>query len=114
MPSTNEILARNAEQYEKTDKFSVEYGTRIIAAAIREDDGTVWSLPAPNRHGDVFRYIGETKGDKPTCTKEDGTNQGFISSTGKFVTRFQARAIAVRYGQLERTRFKELYSEDLW
>ncbi len=93
---------------------NAEYGTRIIAAAIQEDDGTVWSLPAPNRHGDVFRYIHEVKGVNATCSKDDGTNQGFISSTGKFVTRFQARAIAVKYGQLERTRFRELYSEDLW
>lgn len=40
--------------------------------------------------------------------------QGFIDSDGNFLTRDQAKQVAVLSGQIPKTHVGELYSEDLW
>jgi len=88
-----------------------EFGNRIIAAALIDEDGQLWSLPAPKRHGDIMRFACQ-HGVNPNWPPE---SQGFITSTGKFVSRFQAHTIALRHGQIDAPlRGKELFSEDLW
>lgn len=81
----------------------------IIGIAIKTDDGEVHSLPKPARHMHLFA-------NNPSWTG-DG-EQGFVTSTGRFVTRWQALRIAVAAKQCEfkllRRSGGELFSEDVW
>jgi acetyl/propionyl-CoA carboxylase alpha subunit len=82
---------------------------KIAAAAIKVGDMTV-SLPPPARHHDVLRALREAGVDA-----DHPDQQGFLTSEGKFASRFQARAIAKKAGQiLKSTSLPDLYSEDLW
>jgi hypothetical protein len=84
---------------------------KVVAAAIRDIDGEVFSVPAPGRHCDVIRLMAE-KGRK--CPPLDC--QGFLLSDGRFCRRKPAKFIAERAGQLlERaSKLAELFSEDVW
>lgn len=87
---------------------------RIVAAAIQVEGVTV-SLPLPALHGQVLHAaLNMHLPDHmvtPAC-------QGFLTSTGRFVNRVQAKQIAHMAGQPqlrpESERTKDLYSEDLW
>jgi len=46
-------------------------------------------------------------------TPIDG-KQGFITSTGRFVGRVEAKEIAIASGQITESEYSQLYSEDLW
>ena len=85
---------------------------KIVAAAIIFDT-TCWTLPPPARHHDIInlRY-------KTTGLRGSGL-QGFIDSTGQFLTREEAMIVAKEANQLipRKTRSESedtLYSEDLW
>jgi hypothetical protein len=80
----------------------------IVAAAIREGS-LVCSVPRPGRHGDVMRQMA-THGFPIPITGE----QGFLTSDGLFVGRFEAKDIAVAAAQVGKTGLAELYSEDVW
>ena len=87
---------------------------RIIAAAIQIEGVTV-SLPLPARHGQVLHAaLNMHLPDHMVTT----ACQGFLTSTGRFVNRVQAKQIAHMAGQPqmrpESERTKDLYSEDLW
>lgn len=78
---------------------------KIIKVAIKYN-GTVYSLPEPNRHHHVIRMIGGIKGSD---------TQGFLTDTGEFLTRKEAYQLALTNGQLNRVPGGyELFSEDLW
>lgn len=87
---------------------------RIVAAAI-QIEGVTLSLPLPARHGQVLHSA-------LNMHMPDGmvamACQGFLTSTGRFVNRVQAKQIAHMAGQPqlrpESERTKDLYSEDLW
>lgn len=85
---------------------------RIVAAAIRVEGITI-SLPQPARHGTVLACISYSLNIEPGREL-----QGFLTSTGRFVNRIQARHIADIAGQQPgRTGGRdnpELFSEDLW
>ena len=76
--------------------------------------GRIWSLPAPNRHHDVIRFI----------AKETGSglygphSEGFLTENGTYLDRITARHLAEGNGQFKReaggTQSAELFSEDLW
>lgn len=74
-------------------------------------NGTLYSLPKPNRHHHVIRLIGGIKGHDI---------QGFLLADGTFVNRREAFSHANLSGQLARRmgagtyQGTELYSEDLW
>ena len=75
--------------------------------------GKVYSLPKPNRHHDVIRYIVEQTG----VDTVDHTVQGFLDASGKFLTRKQALIHAEVNGQLREDRpiwANQLFSENLW
>lgn len=85
----------------------------IVAAAISFDNVTI-SLPKPARHAEVMisaeafmkeGYVGDS-------------DQGFLTSTGRFVNRVQAFQIAWMAKQIVKhprgTGKPELFSEDLW
>lgn len=84
----------------------------VVAAAIRTDDGRVWSLPKPARHHDVIRMIHESG-----CELQvGGERQGFLMSNGYFARRKPALAFARRANQILNGRIigGVLTSEDLW
>ena len=83
----------------------------IVAVAIRLDD-RVWTLPAPARHHDVtHRMVGPIMAETVPARAE----QGFIDSGLGFVSRKQAREIAIHEGQVAFPAHpRELVSEDLW
>lgn len=90
-----------------------EPGELIVAAAIQIEGVTI-SLPRPARHGEVLfscTFIAAESNWLHTAT------QGFLTSTGRFVNRVQARQIAYVAGQNpghSAGDAPELYSEDLW
>lgn len=82
----------------------------IEQAAIRVGT-TVYSVPRPGRHGDVFAFM-RTQG----CD-DVGFDQGFKTSQRNFVDREEAMRIARRAGQiLKDPTFQPdtLFSEDVW
>ena len=73
----------------------------IEAAAIKRASGEVVSLPAPARHCDIICHIAAPyKPGKPTIILADGGVQGFVTNTGRFVTREEAYTIAKEAGQI--------------
>jgi hypothetical protein len=83
---------------------------RIEAAAI-EHEGVVYSVPRPGRHSDVcHKMMAE---GLPTDAMR---NQGFLTSSGRFVGRTAAAILARAAGQLLRKTNPTdlLFSEDVW
>lgn len=81
---------------------------RIAAAAIRMDDGTIYTLPPPARHHTIMQHFGL----KPTPDQ-----QGFITDRGEWARRKPALRIAQEAEQLTReptAPFHGLFSEDVW
>ena len=82
----------------------------IRSVAIKDlDSDAVHSLPRPARHHDVIKWMRDRN---VRCGK-----QGFINNNGNFVDRETAFKIATESGQildLNNTRGKTLFSEDLW
>lgn len=90
---------------------------RIVAAAVRthirvNDDwvGVVHSAPPPARHHTIIHAMHRLR-PEPFLGE-----QGFITSTGRWVDRQQAMGIAVAAGQVppEKVTAPRLFSEDLW
>lgn len=84
----------------------------IACAAIKYPDIGVLALPAPARHHHVkwvrlFIDGRESHGD---------AEQGFLTTTGRFVDRQQGWKIAEKRGQIEQISGNPgtLYSEDMW
>lgn len=97
-------------------------GSRIIGVAMLVDE-RLYSLPRPNRHGNVIMHMALAGEDKGAISAAE---QGFITDIGRFVGRREAMQIAKAAGQIRTTRVvdgitrthepvsDELYSEDLW
>ena len=79
-------------------------------------NGTLYTLPAPNRHHNVIRTIFELNGEGV----KGPDIQGFTTSGGRFLGRKAAFILASKNGQLKRRegaqfyQGDELFSEDLW
>lgn len=89
-------------------------GERIVGVAIRRRDGLILSLPAPHRHGCLFRRIWHFA---MRAVWPQRSEQGFTTSEGRFVGRTEGRRIAEASGQFKRDggcTLNELFSEDLW
>ena len=76
---------------------------------------TCYTIPC-HRHGDAFAIIAQfIESDEIDKTK---TEQGFLTETGKFLNRHEARLHAIACGQVPFISTTEilpdLYSEDLW
>lgn len=85
---------------------------RIVSAALCETSGLIYSLPAPARHHNVMHAL-----HKVMDGSVQHIEQGFLTNTGRFVTREQAHAIASAAGQIIRRCGGDehaLYSENLW
>lgn len=81
---------------------------RIIAAAVYH--GAIISLPPPARHHTIIQSM--------DAVGVDGAlfhNQGFVTSTGRYVNRVEAYYLAHAAGQIISDRKgPQLFSEDLW
>lgn len=84
--------------------------TPIIGVAIKVN-GLVVALPKPNRHHDCIRWAVEVLGLDFPITNQ---GQGFYLSNGTYLTRTEAKRLALLTEQIKATNFDELYSEDLW
>lgn len=82
----------------------------IVAAAIKQGS-MVCSVPKPGRHHDVIREMAKS-GIPIPITGE----QGFLTSEGIFVNRYQAKDIARMAGQIlaKHGNLDQLFSEDVW
>jgi hypothetical protein len=85
---------------------------KVVAVAVRTDDGLVHTLPRPARHHDVVHLLAE-KFNHPSSALDE---QGFLLSDGRFCRRKPAKRVAEEAGQLlpRASDLPELYSEDLW
>lgn len=94
---------------------------KIYGVALRcRKTGTVWSLPRPNRHNDLFRMFNNdyTQENHPELSSRIvGSEQGFIDEKGAFLNRKEAAIVAKKTNQILHGEYSEveiLYSEDLW
>ena len=75
-----------------------------------------YTMPRPNRHGDIISRL-NSLGLRDVALAGE---QGFMTSSGEFATRWQALRIAanaeqVKYELLKRGGIEsELFTEDLW
>lgn len=87
--------------------------TETIVAAAVQIEGVTFSLPQPARHGQVSHSLeGVVHDDQITTATE-----GFLTSTGRFVNRVQAKHIAHRAGQTiirDNPHSRDAFSEDFW
>lgn len=84
----------------------------ITHVAIIHKDVT-YSLPKPNRHHHVIKYIVEECKQTPPVSGL----QGFLTKNGKFLNRTNARILAEETNQIlpnADLRANILFSEDLW
>lgn len=79
-----------------------------IAAAAVKRDGLTYSLPRPYRHSHLVLAFQKISGT-PLAESE----QGFMTSTGRFVARKVAARLALAAGQIS-TEVGELQAENLW
>lgn len=83
----------------------------ITEAAVRRE-GEVWSVPRPGRHHNVLQLVSLRVG-----REREGWEQGFLTSSGRFVDRYEAFKIATAANQIiEKTPGPKgmLFSEDVW
>ncbi|MER2533773.1 MAG: hypothetical protein ABTQ31_01250 [Rhizobiaceae bacterium] len=80
---------------------------RIVAAAVQLD-GLVVSQPPPARHNSLLTVIHRVTGQLVTSDQ-----QGFLTSAGRFVSRHDAREIAIAAKQVD-SDCMLLTSEQLW
>lgn len=79
----------------------------IRSAAIKYPNGEV--VAESDRH---YKII-ELQAGRGIFTKE-GAVQGFVNHRGEFLTRAEAKAEALLYGQIPANHKGELFSEDIW
>jgi hypothetical protein len=81
----------------------------IVAAALRKDE-LIFSIPPPARHHTIFWAMA------PLYIEPINFDQGFVTSTGRFVARNEACSIAREAKQIliKTGPEYELFSEDVW
>lgn len=83
----------------------------IKQAAIKDENGKIYTLPQPARHSLIIKTLieAEIRYLLPSAV------QGFLTDDNRFVDRIEAMKIARESGQVTAvTDRKELYTEDLW
>jgi len=96
------------QAYLKTFDTLEANGVTVSVAAIKTPNGVVWAVPRPGRHSDVNRIA-----IRSGVRLAEGSVQGFVLSSGRFVDRLEAAKIALAAGQIEEPT-DVLYSEHLW
>jgi hypothetical protein len=84
---------------------------RIVAAAVKDVSGKIWTLPPPARHHDIVHEMCKARAKGYL----DLDNQGFILENGQWVSRKAAAYLVMHNGQCNSLHNPGcLYSEDLW
>ena len=94
---------------ERTEREGDDRDRRIDCAAIRTPDGKVWT---GRRHHDCVAEIAEA-----TVVRPVPGERGFVTCAGRFISRAEARKIAIAAGQVrdvEAVDPVELTSQDLY
>lgn len=89
---------------------------RVVAAAVKTEDGLIHFFPAPCRHHHTAHALHRSRssGDTEGLIVARG-EQGFVMSDGTFAVREEAGKVAILAGQIkELAHPPKLYSEDLW
>jgi hypothetical protein len=91
----------------------LDSNVEMIVRAALQYNGTVYSLPAPARHHNVMQRMFADNMPSEAMALQ---NQGFVTSTGRYVDRYEGFRIAKAAGQLWRspTPPDMLTSEDVW
>jgi hypothetical protein len=114
--ATQDLAAKCAPLGQRSATFSQiripEPVETIVAAAIQYN-GIIYQAPPPARHHTVIKLMIDQGLPDESCTLR---NQGFVTSSGRFVDRYEGAAIARTAGQLVRdpTPPDMLTSEDVW
>lgn len=87
---------------------------KVVAAAVRyKINDMIDCIDFGKRHSDIYQQLHRTYAGKiPLILVE-----GFLTDTGRFVDRYEAKDIAVAANQLivpEEETYPALYSEDVW
>ncbi len=82
----------------------------IICAAYTFGDKGIAVVESPGRHADIIRAL-ISVGHKRPVRMENG---GFLTSTGRFVTRSEALTVALNAEQVQTIKGYQLTTEDLW
>lgn len=80
--------------------------TKVVAAAVIYNG----KMYQGRRHTEIMKEIYDEFGTVVKIIQED---QGFVSDTGEFLSRWKAGAVAFAAGQTKR-RHETLLSEDVW
>jgi hypothetical protein len=84
---------------------------KVLAAAIRGEDGTIHTLPAPARHNDIRNYMVDELG----LRFPDVRDEGFLCDDGYWYCRQDAKLFATKHNQLKsKVSGSELLSTDVW
>jgi len=91
------------------EKYKIE---RVDCVAMQHaTTGQVWHLLRPARHGELIHYVYNQVGERVGSMFK----QGFLTTTGRFVSRQEAFRIAKQAGQISKDDVgKTLISEDVW
>lgn len=83
----------------------------VVSAALQVGNMII-SAPPPARHHTLLHAFSAY--NRKTLIK--GSDQGFLTSLGRFIGREEAAKIAVAAGQIIKPKFQptQLFSEDLW
>lgn len=82
----------------------------IILSAIKTSDNQVSvALHPRSRHGEIIHHLVKSGFEYPIVGEE-----GFLTSTGRFVDRVEAKKIAIESCQIKESEFFQLYSEDIF
>ena len=96
-----------------TMPIPAEFGTRLVAVAVKDVGGTIHSLPQPARHHNVIHQMAECG----IPQDYDPRAQGFLTDTGFYLPRCPALQFAIERGQIKDEKAiigSILTSEDLW
>lgn len=113
----NKCIINEINKYFAYDHIKNIHQT-ITGVAIKDTTGRVHSMSAPARHHHLIWWMrGKIDELIGAQHKNDFTpaEQGFITNTGEYVNRCDARVIALAASQCETTSHAtQLFSEDLW
>jgi hypothetical protein len=88
---------------------------RVVAAAVKTEDGVIHFIPSPHRHHHVVHALHHSMSKSDSVIIQARGEQGFVISDGTFANRIEAAKIALDAGQLLLLSHPpNLYSEDLW
>lgn len=97
------------QYYISSNKKKTGNKTERIKSAAIVHNGIVYAMAPPARHHNIIHLVYNRTGEKINGA------QGFLTTSNRFVDREEARRIATKSGQCEKTIHKtKLFSEDLW